>query len=71
MKVLLKQEWKVHNDLWNGMLKLENLYHEFFMVKRVKLYDKQRNKSVIYEAIDNKIVITDLVKAQQQLALHK
>lgn len=71
MKVLLKQEWKVHNDLWNGMLKLENLYHEFFMVKRVKLYDKQTNKSVIYEAIDNKIVITDLVKAQQQLALHK
>lgn len=71
MKVLLKQEWTVHNDLWNGMLKLENLYHEFFMAKKVKLYDKQRNKSVIYEARDNKIVITDLLQVKQQHALHK
>ena len=71
MKVLLKEEWKVHNDLWNGMLKLENLYNEFFMVKKVKLYDKQKNKSVIYEAKDNKIVITDLLKVKQQHALHK
>lgn len=59
MKVVLKQEWTIHNDLWNGMLMLENLYNEFFMTKRVKVYDKQNNKSKIYEVLNNKIVVTD------------
>ena len=62
MKVVLKQEWTIHNDLWNGMLMLENLYSEFFMTKRVKVYDKQNNKSKIYEVSNNKIVVTDWTK---------
>lgn len=62
MKVVLKQEWTIHNDLWNGMLMLENLYNEFFMTKRVKVYDKQNNKSKVYEVLNNKIVVTDWTK---------
>lgn len=62
MKVVLKQEWTIHNDLWNGMLMLENLYNEFFMTKKVKVYDKQNNKSKIYEVSNNRIVVTDWTK---------
>lgn len=62
MKVVLKQEWTIHNDLWNGMLILENLYNEFFMTKKVKVYDKQNNKSKIYEVSNNRIVVTDWTK---------
>lgn len=65
MKVLLASEWKVHSELWNGLLMLENFMNEFYMIKTVKLYDKKNNRSTIYEAVGNQIKVTPVIRKRR------
>lgn len=68
MKVLLKQEWKVHSKPWRGLLMLENLRKEFYMIRAVKIYDKVNNKSWIYECRNNTVCRTEYTEYRKKLA---
>lgn len=56
MKVLLTNEWKVKEQPFEGMLRLEGLKHKAsLLIDVVKLYNKIANKSFVYFVKDGKV----------------
>lgn len=56
MKVLLTSEWKVQKKPYHGMLKLRSLTENMYLLcDIVKLHDKERKMSFIYQVTDGKV----------------
>ena len=56
MKVLLTSEWTVQKKPYHGMLKLRSLTENMYLLcDIVKLHDKERKLSFIYEITNGKV----------------